>query len=96
MGAGTWKAAAANAGKWCGSIGRYYAVVVWDGTCGEDLGTCRWEIRKKRRVNGDAGEHRIQIQRQQTFASCATHGTVGFVLFFLDLTHFFLDVSVLK
>lgn len=82
MGAGTWKAAAANAGTWCGSIGRYSTLVVWAGAWREDLGMCRWEIRKKRRVTGGAGEHRIQIQRQQTFTSCATHGTVGFGLGF--------------
>lgn len=37
-------------------------LVVWPGTCGEDLGTCRWEIRKKRRVSGDDGEHRTHTK----------------------------------
>lgn len=79
---GTRKAAAANMGTWCGSIGTYYILVAWAGPCREDLGTCRWEIRKKPRVTGDAGEQRIQIRRQQTFTGYAIHGTVGFVLVF--------------
>lgn len=95
-GAGTLKAAATNEGTWHGSTGRYHTLMVWARTCGEDLGMWRCEIKKKCRVTGDTGEHRIQTQQQQAFASRATHGTVGFGSLFLDMTHFFLEISVLK
>lgn len=88
VGAGTLKAAAANEGTWHGSTeipqrglgshlrGRFRGV--------------KGGIRKKCRVTGDTGEHRIQIQQQQGFTSCATHGMVGFGSLFLAMTHFFL------
>lgn len=94
--AGTLKATAANEGTRNGGTGRYHTVVVWSCTCGEDLGMWRCEIRKKCRVTGDTAEQRIQIQQQQGFTSCATHGMVEFGLLFLDITHFFLEFSVLK
>lgn len=95
-GAGTWKAAAANAGTRLGSSGRCHTLTVWACTCEEDLGMWQCEIKKKCRVTGDTGEYRIQIQRQQAFTSCATHGTVGLGLLFLDMTHFFHKISVLQ
>lgn len=39
-------------------------LVVWAGTCGEDLGMCRWGISKECRVTDGAREHRIHVQGQ--------------------------------
>lgn len=95
-GVGTRKAAAANMGTWCGSIGTYYILVAWAGPCREDLGICRWEIRKKPGVTGDVGEHRYKSKGNKPSLAMLYMEQLGLFCFFLDLTHFSLDMSVLK
>lgn len=63
-------------------------LVVWAGTCGEDLGMCRWGISKEHGVTGHAGEHRIHVQGHWAFTNSTAHRTVGFVLFGFCLVGF--------